>query len=372
MVLTVWKYVPEEQWFVQDKVVDTASSVIWCERYQKPGEFELQMRATPELLRYFIENEVLLTRTDTDRVMLPERMVLKTSAESGDTLTISGKSGEGIPGRRTITQDTTMHRHPNGAALLYYLMQENIASYWYYHTDARHPGSGQFRYMPFFVVGNVVELPDDVDIRAQPFGENLGTFTETVCSACDIGFRVRFDGGTMFYEFYRGEDRSGTVIFSSDFQNLGDTEYSFDRRTYFNRVMIATEGEGKDRVKIQQTLHDSARAEGFTLREFYMDDPQISSNTLDESGNPIDGVMYSILLAKMAITELRARKEEIRSDGEILPNGQFRYRRDYFLGDTVSVRNAYGIRGKAVVTEVTEVEDESGSRVIPKFSEWVV
>jgi hypothetical protein len=136
--------------------------------------------------------------------------------------------------------------------------------------------------------------------------------------------------------------------------------------------MIATEGEGKDRVKIQQTLHDSARAEGFTLREFYMDDPQISSNTLDESGNPIDGVMYSILLAKMAITELRARKEEIRFDGEILPNGQFRYRRDYFLGDTVSVRNAYGIRGNAVVTEVTEVEDESGSRMIPKFSEWVV
>lgn len=372
MILTVHKY--QNSVFVPDRVIDNAASVLWCERYQEPGEFAVSMRATPELLSYFTDHTLMLTRPDSDRAMLPERMVLKTSSENGDTLEVTGRSAESIPHSRIIFQDITMNHFANGAAMLYYLMQENVAGYWFYHSDNKHRESGKYRFIPFFNVGNVTVLPDETEVKAQPFGENLGDFTETICKACDIGFRVRTEKSdrNLYYEFYRGTDRSKAVIFSKDFQNLGDTKYQFNRRTYFNSVTVAGDGAGKDRARQTQTLHNSALASGFTLREKFIDAHNISHNTVDENGQPITEVMYNILLAKMAIAELYASKEEITFDGEILPFGQFRYRQDYFLGDTVSVRNDYGIRGTATVTEVTEYEDAAGVKVVPKFSEWVV
>ena len=372
MVLFVWKLDSSGR-FLPDAVIDTATSVIWCERYQEAGEFEILMRATPELLRYFTDNELLITRTVTSTVMIPERVEITTSAESGDYLRVSGNSAEGIPRKRIIQQDVSMTGFDTGAELLYYLLKENIGSYWYYHIDAQHPESKQYRYIPFFHVGTETTLPDNIEIKAQPFGQNLGDFIETVCKACGDGFRVRMGrDSNLYYEFYRGADRTGSVIFAKDFQNLGDTTYSIDRRTYFNEVMVAGDGDGKDRARQVRILHNSSKANGYTLREKFVDAHNVSRNTTDENGEEISVVVYNIMLAKMAITELEASKEEVKFDGDIVPGGQFYYRQNYFLGDKVTVRNAYGIQGTATVTEVTETEDASGLRTIPAFSDWSV
>jgi hypothetical protein len=45
---------------------------------------------------------------------------------------------------------------------------------------------------------------------------------------------------------------------------------------------------------------------------------------------------------------------------------------DYNLGDKVAIKNEYGVTGAATVTEMTEVEDESGYQVRPTLSEWSV
>ena len=372
MVLFIWKLDSSGR-FQPDSVIDTASSVIWCERYQEAGEFELFMRATPELLRYFTDNELLITRTVTSTVMVPERVEITTSSENGDYLRVTGYSAEGVTRRRIIQQDVSMTGFDTGAELLYYLLRENIGSYWYYHADAQHPESKQYRFIPFLHEGNVVSLPDSIEIKAQPFGENLGDFIETVCKACGDGFRVRMgSNGDLYYELYRGADRTGSVIFAKDFQNLGDTTYSIDRRTYFNEVMVAGDGDGKDRARQVRILHNSSKANGYTLREKFVDAHNVSRNTTDENGEEISVVVYNIMLAKMAITELEASKEEVKFDGDIVPGGQFYYRQNYFLGDKVTVRNAYGIQGTATVTEVTETEDASGFRVIPAFADWSV
>ena len=49
----------------------------------------------------------------------------------------------------------------------------------------------------------------------------------------------------------------------------------------------------------------------------------------------------------------------------------YKYHVDYELGDTVLIENEYGIQAKATIIEVTEVEDESGYRIVPTLSEWV-
>ena len=49
-----------------------------------------------------------------------------------------------------------------------------------------------------------------------------------------------------------------------------------------------------------------------------------------------------------------------------------RIRQDYFIGDKVAVKNAYGMSASATVTEVTEVEDSEGYRLVPTLSEWTI
>ena len=56
--------------------------------------------------------------------------------------------------------------------------------------------------------------------------------------------------------------------------------------------------------------------------------------------------------------------------GEVDTTLQFIYRRDWDLGDLVSVENEYGMTATARILEVIEVDDESGYKVTPTFSEW--
>ena len=57
---------------------------------------------------------------------------------------------------------------------------------------------------------------------------------------------------------------------------------------------------------------------------------------------------------------------------EIRDGGLFRPDADYFLGDTVHIVTAHGIKGAARVQELTEVEDAEGYRLYPTFSEWEI
>ena len=49
----------------------------------------------------------------------------------------------------------------------------------------------------------------------------------------------------------------------------------------------------------------------------------------------------------------------------------YKYHDDYELGDTVLIENEYGIQAKAVISEISEVEDEEGYRIVPVLSQWV-
>ena len=56
--------------------------------------------------------------------------------------------------------------------------------------------------------------------------------------------------------------------------------------------------------------------------------------------------------------------------GEVDTTLQFIYRRDWDLGDLVSIENEYGMKANARVLEVIEADDENGYRVTPTFSDW--
>lgn len=53
--------------------------------------------------------------------------------------------------------------------------------------------------------------------------------------------------------------------------------------------------------------------------------------------------------------------------GEIITGISYTYKKDYNLGDIVTILNEYGISMNARITEVLENQDESGYKMEPTF-----
>lgn len=371
MVLFLWRYVVPDPlnytesppFFRCEKIIDDACSVIWCERYQEPGEIALVLRATPELLLFFWQSEIMITRDDTDRVMFVENVALTTSAENGDYIRITGVSAEGLTKRRVIGQRGAVTDMDATAAIRYY-MQENIGAYWYFHTDDEHQHGRNNPYCRMYV--NLLAEGEDDEritekISAEPFGKNLCDFITEICKGNEFGYAITFDGEKLLYRSYLGDDRTlnqserNAVIFSEEFLNLGNSEYEYSRSEYYSHVIAGGSGTGSTREYGESfTQFRSARGCGLNLRQKFI-------NASGTSGN---------MLRIAAQNEVLSARETVNFTADALETGQFKYREDYFLGDRVSIVNKYGISGTATIAEVVETEDENGRYCIPTLGQF--
>lgn len=352
MILYVWKYVDGA--FVKTSIIDWATSVIWVKRFNDAGEFEIYIPASTDLLELFTD-QTLVTRDDEETVMIFEKIKLTTDAENGDYLTISGRSIESIIERRIIPKQTNFSG--KSELCIRKFLNDNIIS----PTDTK-------RKIDLVKLGNVQGFDETIDKQAT--GKNLFDTIKEICVAYEYGFKFRFSEGKFIFDLYKGTDRSldqtenTHVIFSPQFENLGNTEYSHDITTFYNSAYVGGEGEGKDRVIVNVV---SQSAQGLYLREMWVDERSTSSNTEDAELTPIQ---YQTVLRQQGKEELENAKETTEFSGEILDINQYVYGVDYGLGDKVSIVNEYGISGTATVTEITEVEDENGYKLVPTFSEW--
>lgn len=358
MLLHVWRY--EDGAFEQKKIIDNATSIIWVTRYNQAGEFELYLPATDELIELFSRDGVIISRDDTQRAMYAEKMKLTTSAEDGDYLTISGRSIECVLSRRLVPEQKII-QYPSFVTGLYYLVYDNVIE-----------PSNQMRKIPFVVFNTLPSWQESIDMQIT--GKDLLTVYESICTSYNTGFKMNFAtiSGTkkMAIEFYRGVDRTlgqsvnNRVIFSSEFENIGNTEYEIDRTQFCNWVYVAGEGEGNQR-KIRQVA--SIVESGLYIVEKWIDARNTSSNNGEISDSD-----YKKILTAEGQAEIEASKIIEAFSGEVLNENAYKYGVDYNLGDKVSVVNEYGIQGSATITEISEVEDETGYRLVPTLSEWSV
>ena len=78
-------------------------------------------------------------------------------------------------------------------------------------------------------------------------------------------------------------------------------------------------------------------------------------------------IVYSVYLLNRGYEKLAEYGTAVSFEGSVEPNSTFEYKKDYWLGDLVTVENEYGISVTARIVEVVEVEDDNGYRVEPKF-----
>lgn len=357
MILYAWTLNSSNK-FQKTAIIDSASSVIWVTRYNTAGQFELYLRASKEMLKYFYSgyNDILITRDDSDAVMIVDDIQLTTDFENGDYLTITGQDGGGILGRRVIGEQTNF----TGTAenCIRNLIDKCIIN----------PTIPE-RKINNFVLAAAQGYTDQ--ITKQVTGKNLLETVSEICAKYGYGFRVTFDGTNFVFTLYKGVDRSSgqttnqPVIFSPGYENIGNTSFSFKKSGFKTAVYVAGEGEGSDR----KIVYVSYALAGLQRRETW-DDSRNTSSTTD--GGELTPTEYRTILVEQGQETLRENLFALDFSGEILNVNSYQYGVDYGLGDTVTVKNQYGITGKTTISEITEVEDAEGYRLIPTFSEWSV
>ena len=364
-------------------VIDTYSSLIWSSRYRELGDFELMIDATTQNLN-MLKSSKYIIRDDSDMICRIEKINLKTSKESGDYLIVTGYDLKKILDQRIVWSQTNF----NGLVEDYIrkLIYDNVIN----TNDINRKISN-------FTLGEKAGFTET--INQQVTYDKIGDKIRELCEKYDWGYKVYLNDNKQFvFELFKGEDKSDSVIFSNNFENLNSSNYTEDDSNIATTALVAGEGEGVDRITTTTGL-----ASGIDRYEIYVDARSTSKNiaydeltTTYPGGSEInegDITYYQVNGINIAIIttegetktakltdeiykenlktlgeEALAKQKEINSfDGTININQNFVYKVDYDLGDIVTVENDYGISDTPRIVEIIETNDADGYNVEPKF-----
>lgn len=348
-----------------ESLIDDYKSLIWTERYNSYGDFELVLDPQKEnviglvnCMGYFLVN------SESEYAMIIETYEIQTDFENGDSLILKGRSLESILSRRIIWQLTVLNGNfQNG---IQKILNENA-------IDPIPVDLKQVRKITRLIFNKSNDsYIDSLKIDAQFTGDNLYESIKAICDTFDIGFKISLNlqKKNFIFSLYAGLDRSDEqdiepyVIFSNDFDNLASSNYYESTESYANVTLIGGEGEGKQRkyaTFAKETNSDLARYEIFT------DARDISSDKEDGSGT-LSNAEYQNLLIQRGKNKI-LENDIIKSfEGEYDFNSQYKYKRDFFLGDIVNVENEYGISAKVRISEIVSSIDEDGTHTNATFT----
>lgn len=350
--------------FVAIKQIDAFYSLIWTERYNLCGDFELELPASEEYINLLKENNYLeLVGDQTSYMtMIIETIKIKTDVENGDTLTVSGRSLESILERRIIWNQTILDGNLQNQ--IKKLLDENIIS----------PSDNLRKINNFIFEASADTAITNLTIKNQFTGDNLYDAISDICLSQGIGFKVILNEQNKFvFSLYKGKDRSYDqtenpyVIFSPSYNNLMNTNYLQSGKLVKSIALILGEGEGSERKRTTAKTKDGTES-GLSRRELFVDARDISSTTPE--GVEITESDYLKQLEQRGKEKLAECEYEKIFDGEAETSIMFKYGTDFNMGDILQVSNEYGMGTKVRVLEYVRSQSEDGFNVYPTFSSF--
>lgn len=343
-------------------IIEGYVSLIWRPAYYDIGDFELYMGATKQITELLKKDVYLVRDIDVSvvggvvtyrNVMIVKNIDLITDIEDGDFLNVTGRELKFLLHSRIVWNQTNLYGNVENA--LRTLVNSNA-------INPTNPN----RIIPNMALDKLAGISDTLSIQIT--GDYLDESIVSICTNYYIGWEIYISSGKLLVRFYKGEDRSygqsqnPYVVFSDSFDNLFNTEYQLHTEEYANCTLIGGEGEGTQRIytTIGNEYSGLNRFEHFT-------DARDSSQNKDSDEAISDSDYLALLvergyeaLAELAITE--------GFSGEVKSEGAFVYGTDFFIGDTVTVINKYGIQRNVSVLSAIESTDENGTKLIPQFN----
>ncbi|GAA0787947.1 siphovirus ReqiPepy6 Gp37-like family protein [Hathewaya limosa] len=336
-------------------ILDTFKSLIWIKKYNKTGQFELHCSLNSNTLKLLQRENIIFKKDDLEAAYIETRQ-LRIDNNGQEYLQLTGKFLTNYLDRRIswnrIDFTGTTEK----------LMRKLI------HDNAINPDN-ENRKIPNLILGDLKNFTENIKYQ-NSFG-NILEQLENISNTSVLGYRNLLDikNRKIIFDVYKGIDRTINTgaepcIFSRDFENILEQNYYDSLNNYRNTCLIAGGGEGKDR-----TLTSIEEGKGLNRYELYVDARDIQAtkeikkgDTTEEIPIPVDEYLH--ILKQRGKERLEEYKEIQTFDSKINIDGNNKYKKDFDLGDIVTVVDKkWEIQLNAMITEIEEIYEEKGLEI---------
>ena len=242
-------------------VVDNYESLIWVSRYNDIGDCELYLPATDKAIQ-LLRKGYYLARDDDDMVCRIERVEIDTDVENGNYLAVTGYDVKKILDQRVIWSQMNVDGYVEDE--LRTMVQNSVCTPALYGRQIKNSVGQQM-----FYLGDPAGFTEVT--TEQISYKNVGKRIREICKKHNWGYKVVVDSNKFWFVLYDGTDRTSSVVFSEDYENLRSTKYIDDSSNLANVALVAGEGEGS-----QRSRNVSGYAEGIDRYEIFVDAKDLS------------------------------------------------------------------------------------------------
>lgn len=242
-------------------VIDSYKSLIWANRYWAVGDCELYVPATTENLTMLKKNNFLVKHGN-NMICQIKKIELDTNAEEGNYLIVSGYDVKQWLDQRVVW--STMNVDGNAETFIRTMVDNALGNSGLYARQIVNLNGSRI-----FYLGTAAGFTEV--ITEQVSYKNVGEKVRDYCLKYGWGYRVVLSNNLLYFQLYKGTDRTASVIFSSAYENLATTKYIEDETNMGNVALVGGEGQGTARSR-----NVSGYAEGMNRYEVYVDAKDIS------------------------------------------------------------------------------------------------
>lgn len=346
--------------FRKEIVVDDYISLIWTDRYNELGDFELLVENTPRNRAYFTPR-TYLGLVETARVMVVQNIEEYIDESWGPTMKIKGVSLEYILQKRVAWDSLTNLKEtwdikdtPEN------IMAEVFGSVCLRGTLSAAdilPNCESSLTIPY---SNVPAYNGVITYNVER-GKSVYDIVHDIAKTFDFGFRLISYNNRIVFGTYNGVDRTSAqklrppIIFSESLDNLEKPSFVVNASDTNNVAFVFTS------VKNQLVTPDYINPEisGWDREVLPVLKNEYKETDATQHKNDVD------IIGK---NELLNHQTERAFDGEIKRDSSLVYEYDYTMGDVVEVRNSDGYVNRARVVEQIFSSNREGIVVYPTLS----
>jgi hypothetical protein len=335
--------------------INNTTSIMWTERYAEPGEFEIVGQLSTGL-REFLPLGTLISHVDTMEVMIVENHEIKEKTSEDPAVIVTGRTLDSFLDHRMIGVTVA-----NGSSLVAeyilaaglswnqavklindHLLLNNVIA----QTNATGTGTNELRTINRgSALGALLDILaiDDLGIktiRVNTFGFPGGRNTQTILLV------------------HRGVNRANSVIFSWKGGDLETADYLFTDKKRKTAALV---------VGRYIFVVESSGPTNYDRREMIVDASDIDGHlNAAPTGSALTTVINKMHTRGRQALAKQNRVTISRADISKLTN--YQYRRDFNVGDLVSLDGNFGQIATMRVVEYVEIEDENGESGHPTLA----
>ena len=352
--------------FLGGEAINGYDAVAWTERYRESGTFEITARLSSGL-KDFLPEGTLISHTKTLDIMMVEDHQIKEESDTDPILVITGRDLDAILEQRIVGQNWNWASPPASLAVSEYILAANFTWIQAAALIDAHIKTGTVitagDAIPLLEAGHSVSGTGDSEARTLARGDVLKHLIELLAYD-DLGCRVlrrhSFSGlpgssSVTTLLIHDGDDKRSTVIFSSKNGDIDSADYLWSIKRMKNAALVTG-------TYVEQMVPGSST--GRNKRVMHVDGTDLDGHL---EVTPTGGTLTTIR-SKMTVRgnqALAAQKRIALSRIDVSSTPTYEYRRDYNIGDLVSVDSSYGVINTMRVVEHVEIVDETGESSQP-------